>query len=174
MNASEEKAIVDIVAQRVDAVERAAVDVLKRYKKALDDEHEARKPSVTVNPVFEIKQDPPTVNIAPLPVDCIVKALKELTDAALTVPVPMVQSPDVPLEVTLRPVVNVDLSPLEAALDGLAAELAQANEERRAVADALARLAASTDALVAAVKNKSARAMRVETDESGNLTIIEV
>lgn len=185
MTPVEAKALRDLVDARVGAVQKAAVDVLKQYKEKLDAEHEARKPQVTINPVFEIKAETPAVNISALDTQLVLKALEHIAEVATTMPVPVVQQPDQTVE--FNPTINVDLSQLEGAVDGVAQEVAASSEERGQLASALGKLTQvlsrllvavdaakrSSDAVVEALSSRAQRVTTVRTEEDGTMTITE-
>ncbi len=173
MTSPQERAVVDAVNARIKAFEKASVDAMLAMKKRLEADHERRKPSVTVNPTVESKA--PDVHVAAAVVDTteIAKALRDLGDLIASTPVPVVQSPDHPVEVIVNPtplLLNLsDLQPLLAGLDNAICRLTDRLDAMDARDDAafevMTAVAATNQALTAAINRKrDKRSFRLTED----------
>lgn len=152
----ETRALHDALRARVAAVEKAAVDTVRRYKEQLDAEHaervkslESRRPDVSVYPQLESRPEV-HVNVAALPVDLVIKALKDLAEAATAMPVPVVQQPEQNIVVEPAPVV-VDLVQVELLVGTLTNWVVQASEDAVANRELTLQLAGAFQALTTAL-----------------------
>lgn len=154
MDAVETKAARDVLKQHIAAYERAAVETLKQHRAKLDAEHAERVRELASRPVavYPVLETRPEfhVNVAALPVDVVVKVLKELTDAALAAPVPVVPVPVFPITVNPTPVV-VDFVQLELMVGTLTNWVIQYGEDAAVVRNLVADLSQVVRELTAAL-----------------------
>lgn len=186
MTTEQIKAVKQLLDDRVALVMKAAAETVREHRARLDTDHEARKPQVQINPVFEVKTELPQVNVSAFHTELVLKVLREVAEIAANSPVPVVQAPEHSIVVNPTPV-TIDLWRLETAIGTLSGFVAQVVDEQQAnrqlvtllsramgvLAQALEGMDRTNRAILAKLSEKRTETITTTFDEQGNATTIK-